>query len=307
MPPIGVWKLTQKGITEIHVQDSSSLDAITRSLPTGYYSTFRTYDNCTRAIGLSAHLRRLPDVDASSLRRQLIPSLDPFRPDEARVRVVQTYKGQVYIAIEPLKPLPRDVYEKGVRVETTTIHRDSPRQKSTAFILASDEERRHIAQEGIFEALLVKNGKILEGMTSNFFYLRAPGIAPGLRERSHIGVHTKDVSAGDSASTAGLRLALSPSAQRGIVYTAQRDILLGVTRRTVIHLARGRGVEVRYRALGLSQLPAVTEAFLTSSSRGVVPVVQIDDVRVGQGRPGDITRMLMSAYEGYVMKHAEKI
>jgi len=303
VPPIGVWKLTQKGITEIHVQDSSSLDAITRSLPAGYYSTFRTYDNCTRVLGLSAHLRRLPDVDASSLRRQLIPSLDPFRPDEARVRVVQTYKGQVYIAIEPLKPLPRDVYEKGVRVETTTIHRDSPRQKSTAFILASDEERRHIAQEGIFEALLVKNGKILEGMTSNFFYIRPERSEERLSRRAQ----PKDVSAGDSASTAGLRLALSPSAQRGIVYTAQRDILLGVTRRTVIHLARGRGVEVRYRALGLSQLPAVTEAFITSSSRGVVPVVQIDDVRVGQGRPGDITRMLMSAYEGYVMKHAEKI
>ena len=311
VPPIGVWKLTQKGITEIHVQDSSSLDAITRSLPTGYYSTFRTYDNCTRAIGLSAHLRRLPDVDASSLRRQLIPSLDPFRPDEARVRVVQTYKGQVYIAIEPLKPLPRDVYEKGVRVETTTIHRDSPRQKSTVFIAASEAERKHLVREGIFEALLVKNGKILEGMTSNFFYIRAPGIAPGLRERSEERLsrraQPKDVSAGDSASTAGLRLALSPSAQRGIVYTAQRDILLGVTRTMVIRAARGRGGKVRYRALGLSQLPAVTEAFITSSSRGVVPVVQIDDVRVGQGRPGDITRMLMSAYEGYVMKHAEKI
>jgi len=269
---IKTWKITKTKPNEIQFDDVSSLDSITRQLPDGYYSTFRTYDACTRVIGLSAHLRRLPEVDASSLRRQLIRLLEPFRPDlyEARVRVVQTFQGQVYIAIEPLKPLTRDVYEKGVRVETTAIQRDSPRLKSTAFIGASDSERRHIAQVGIFESLLVKNGKILEGMTSNFFYVGHVSNLP-------------------------------------YVGTAQRDILLGVTRRNVIRAARGRGVEVRYRALELSQLAAVKEAFITSSSRGIVPVIQIDKLRVGQGSPGEVTRLLMSAYDEYVFMHAEKI
>jgi branched-subunit amino acid aminotransferase/4-amino-4-deoxychorismate lyase len=89
--------------------------------------------------------------------------------------------------------------------------------------------------------------------------------------------------------------------------TARHDILLGVTRTMVIRLARGRGVEVRYRALKLDQLPAVKEAFLTSSSRGVVPVIRIDNQTVGQGRPGKFTRMLMADYEKYVLSHAEKI
>jgi len=66
-------------------------------------------------------------------------------------------------------------------------------------------------------------------------------------------------------------------------------------------------VEVRFRALKLDQLSGVKEAFITSSSRGIVPVIQIDDVRVGQGRPGKMTWMLMSAYEKYVLNHAEKI
>ena len=181
----------------------SSLDAVTRQLPDGYYSTFRTYDGCRRVLGLKAHLRRLydpvtsPEVSASFLRRQLNLLLEHFAPDEARVRVIMTKQGKVYVAAEPLKPLSAEIYENGVRVETTQIHRDSPRLKSTAFIGASNSERKHIAQEGIFEALLVKNGKILEGMTSNFFYV-------------------KD----------------------NILYTAQHGILLGVTRRTVIHLAR---------------------------------------------------------------------
>jgi len=271
-----IWKITKTKLEEIHFDDLSSMDAVTRQLPEGYYSTFRTYDGCQRVLGLKAHLQRLPDIDASSLRRHLTQLLELYRSDEARVRVMATKDGQTHITIEPLKPLPGEVYEKGVRVETTEIQRNSPRIKSTAFIGQSDDERKHIAQVGIFEALLVKNGRILEGMTSNFFYvIRA--------ERSR--AETK----------------------REILYTAQREILLGVTRRTVIRVARGRGVEVRYSPLKLDQLSALDEAFITSSSRGIVPVIQIDDVAVGQGRVGEVTKQLSAAYEAFVIQRAERI
>jgi branched-chain amino acid aminotransferase len=269
---IRIWKITNASTEEIDFTDRTSLDAITRQLPEGYYSTFRTFDGCTRVLGLTAHLRRLyepvstPEVSDSSLRRHLLALLEPYRPDEARVRVMMTITGQPYIAIEPLKKLPRELYEKGVPVETTTIQRERPRLKSTAFISASAEERKHIAKEGFFEALLVKNGKILEGMTTNFFYV-------------------KD----------------------NILYTAQRDILLGVTRRTVIRIARGRGLDVKYRPMKWNQVSAVDEAFITSSSRGIVPVIHIDDATIGQGRPGAITKQLSAAYETYVIEKAEKI
>ena len=223
-----------------------------------------------------------PEVDTSELRRQLITLLKPFRPDEARVRVVMTKQGHVYVALETLKPLSAGIYKIGVRAETTEIQRNNPRLKSTAFIGASESERKHIAQEGIFEALLVKNGRILEGMTSNFFYiLRAGQNEPRPLRR----MRTK----------------------REILFTAQRDILLGVTRKTVILLARGRGLEVRYQSLKLNQLSDVTEAFITSSSRGVVPVIQINEIPIGQGSPGQITQMLMTAYDQYVLEHAELI
>ena len=269
---INLYQQAKTRFSPLTLPDMSSLDAITRQLPDGYYSTFRTYDSCTRVIGLSAHFRRLPNVDASALRRSLLQLLEPYRPPkgEVRVRLMETKQGQFYISIEPLKLLSREIYENGVRVETTTIHRNDPRAKSTAFISASDEERKHIAQAGIFEALLVKNRKILEGMTSNFFYVGQVGNLP------YIG-------------------------------TAQRDILLGITRTMVIRAARSRGVDVKYQPLKLSQLPAVKEAFITSSSRGIVPVIQIDHVRIGQGSPGKVTMLLMSAYEAYVLKHAEKI
>ena len=263
---IRTWKITDKRVEKVQFDDELSLDAITRQLPNGYYSTFRTFGACTRVTGLSAHLRRLPNLDASSLRRQLIQLLEPFIADEARVRVMMTFGGDVYISIEPLKKLSAEIYEKGVRVETTLIHRDSPRVKSTAFIDQSKDERAQIYQKGIFEGLMVKNGQILEGMTSNFFYI-----------------------------------------QDGFLHTAQRDILLGVTRRTVIHVARSRGLEVRYIPLKLDQLSAAKEAFLTSSTRGIVSIIQIDNVIVGDGVVGSITKMLMTAYGDYILKHAERI
>lgn len=265
---IHTWKITKTKLDELRFDDQSSLDAVTRQLPDGYYSTFRTFDSCARVIGLSAHLKRLPHADASFLRLSLIQLLQPYRADEARVRVMESKRGGFYISIEPLKLMPREVYEKGVRVETTTLHRNDPRVKSTAFISASDVERKHIAKEKIFEALLVKNGRILEGMTSNFFFVGQ------IDNLSYVG-------------------------------TARNDILLGITRRMVIRAARGRGVGVRYRSLKLDQLSIVKEAFITSSSRGVVPVIQIDDVKFGG--VGEVTRMLMSAYEEYVLKYAEVI
>jgi branched-chain amino acid aminotransferase len=271
---IKVWHITSTQNIPLEV-DASSLDEVTRQFPEGYYSTFRTFDGCRRVLGLTAHLRRLfdpvspPEVDARSLRCALRMLLESYRPSEARVRAVMTKQGEVYIAIEHLQLLPRDVYEKGVRVVTTDLHREYPHLKSTTFIARSDSERKHIAQEGIFEALLVKDGHILEGMTSNFFYI--------LREHEES------------------------------LCTARDDILLGVTRETVIEIAGGRGLEVKYKPLKQEQLTAAAEMFITSSSRGIVPVIQIDEVTVGQGSPGPITKELMSSYEAHVLAQAERI
>jgi branched-chain amino acid aminotransferase len=288
---IQTWRITPTRNLKLEIE-TSSLDEITRQLPEGYYSTFRTFDGGTRVLRLTAHLQRLykpvatPEVDELFLRRQLSALLESYRPGEARVRAVMARNGQVYLALASLTPLPREIYENGVHVETTEIQRKHPHLKSTSFISRSDSERKHIAQENILEALLVKDGKILEGMTSNFFYVLR---AERSKERS-------------------LRRAKTKRAQREMILcTASDDILLGVTRETVIEIAQGRGLEVKFQPLKLSQLEIINEAFITSSSRGVVPVIQIDQVTIGQGKPGPITKELIAAYESYVIENAEKI
>ena len=300
---IRTWQITPTENRELETE-FFTLDEVTRQLPDGYYSTFRTFEGGTRVLGFTSHLQRLykpvstPDVDESILRQRLSSLLEAYRPGEARVRAVMTREGQIYVSMVPLKPLPREVYEKGVRVETTELQREHPRLKSTAFIGRSDSARKHIMQEGIFEALLVKDGKILEGMTSNFFYV--------LRvERNEWRTSATNV-VETFASTVG-RTAL-PSTQRdAILGTARDDILLGITRDTLLEIARKKGLDVKYQPLKRDQIHDVHEAFITSSSRGVVPVIQIDQVKIGQGSPGPITKELMAAYEVYVFENTEKI
>lgn len=65
-------------------------------------------------------------------------------------------------------------------------------------------------------------------------------------------------------------------------------VLMGVTRRVVLELAEGR-FPVEERPILLHELSGVDEAFITSSSREITPVIQIDDLVIADGKPGPRT------------------
>ncbi len=70
--------------------------------------------------------------------------------------------------------------------------------------------------------------------------------------------------------------------------TPRQGILIGVTRNVVLNLARDR-FAVEERPVLLDELSLVGEAFITSSSKEILPVVQIDDLVIGDGKPGPRT------------------
>ena len=70
--------------------------------------------------------------------------------------------------------------------------------------------------------------------------------------------------------------------------TPRQGILIGVTRNVVLDLARGR-FPVEERPILLDELAQVGEAFITSSSKEILPVVQIDDLLINNGKPGPRT------------------
>ncbi len=89
----------------------------------------------------------------------------------------------------------------------------------------------------------------------------------------------------------------------GKLHTPTPDCFLdGITRRTVIDLARTRGVEVIERVIMPEELKNATEIFLTGTAAEVTPVGQIDDLTF---TPGAITHQLIDDYERVVGKTAE--
>ena len=80
-------------------------------------------------------------------------------------------------------------------------------------------------------------------------------------------------------------------------------VLLGVTRKVVLDLAEGR-FPIEERPILLSELPEVDEAFITSSSKEITPVVRIDDVVIGDGKPGPRTYELEQRFIAMVEQRA---
>ncbi len=74
------------------------------------------------------------------------------------------------------------------------------------------------------------------------------------------------------------------------------DILHGITRAAVLRFAREAQMEVEERPFTIDEAQAADEAFITSASTFVCPVVEIDGARIGDGTPGPVTRRLREIY-----------
>lgn len=81
--------------------------------------------------------------------------------------------------------------------------------------------------------------------------------------------------------------------------------LPGITRAAVLELAQSAGIDVAERAFTLSELLRADEAFLTSSLRGIAPLVAIDGETLGAGSPGSTTRQLSTAYAELVARECK--
>ena len=84
----------------------------------------------------------------------------------------------------------------------------------------------------------------------------------------------------------------------GVIHTPDPDCFLdGITRRTVIELAKKRGYEVVERTIMPEELGSFSEVFLTGTAAEVTPVSEIAEHRY---KPGEITETLLNDYMAYV-------
>ena len=257
------------------------------ALEQGAYTTFRTYRR-NRVLRLSQHLRRLEEsltlmnglpaasIDDVRVRRAIASILTQTGYAETRFRLTYASSG-VFISVESFTPYGPELFEQGVRCTSVSLHRDNPHAKSTTFISSAAQAYKQLPA-GVHEGLmLAQDGAILEGLSSNFFAVTT------------LQVSSEDIDGGVP-----------------VLRTEEARVLIGVTRSLVLEVARGvlpvTPVAVRY-----VDLPRVNECFITSVSREIMPVVQIDERVIGEGVPGPITRELMRRFAELVAREAEPI
>jgi branched-chain amino acid aminotransferase len=92
----------------------------------------------------------------------------------------------------------------------------------------------------------------------------------------------------------------------GVLRTAGEDVLPGIAQQIVFAVAPPL-IILRRDAVHLNEIPQLDEAFLTSSSRGVIPIIEIDDIQIGEGVPGPRTMAIRRAYSRWVEEQLEEL
>ncbi len=151
---------------------------------------------------------------------------------------------------------------RGVSVITIPDIRWARRDIKTVNLLAPVLGKQAAYEAGAFEAWMVEDGKVTEGTSSNAYIVKDGKVV-----------------------TRGL----------------SNNILAGCTRRALFRLATEHHVEIEERSFTADEAYAADEAFLTSASNFVMPIVEIDGRRVGGGQPGPLTRKLREMFLEEIM------
>jgi branched-chain amino acid aminotransferase len=172
----------------------------------------------------------------------------------------------VIVMTDKLALYPREMYENGLEVVTVSTRIPpaqsiEPRVKSLGKYVCNIQAKIEANRVGAGEGLMLNvEGYVAEATGDNIFIIKNGEI-------------------------------LTPSPYAGI--------LEGITRCTVMDLARAKGYTVRETMFTLFDVYTADECFLTGTAAEVIPVVRVDARTIGAGIPGPVTLDVMAAFKEY--------
>ena len=86
--------------------------------------------------------------------------------------------------------------------------------------------------------------------------------------------------------------------------TPKLDILPGITRGVLVDLVKGH-FDLDVREIQKDELPSMEEVFISASNKKVVPIIQLDDIVIGDGRPGRRTQKVMQLFKDYTTAYGQ--
>lgn len=89
--------------------------------------------------------------------------------------------------------------------------------------------------------------------------------------------------------------------KNGKIWTAGHGVLEGIARKLILQVAAELSIPVKFDPVPIVSVSKLDEAALSSSSRAIVPIVQISDQLIGNGKPGPVVQELLAAYNRQVI------
>jgi branched-chain amino acid aminotransferase len=267
----------------------AGLDAVSASLPGGAYTTIRTYQG-DRVLRFREQILRL--------EQSALLAGTPVRLDETRLRnalckattearkqfMIESVEGQeadlrLRLTLD-LESRPGDLY---IAVEPLEVPSPAASREGVVIITCTLER-------------LLPRAKLTRFITRSWHIRQS--LPPGVNEAVMVNAQ--------GCLLEGLTSNFFAVIQDEI-RTAGEAVLAGITRRLVLDSAERLGLPVRFQPVHISELIRLQEAFITSSSRGVLPVSWIDAVQISGGKPGPLTQRLEQAYADIILEQLEPI
>lgn len=164
----------------------------------------------------------------------------------------------VLITATPLKPISKAVQEHGVSAVLLEDFRWHRCDIKSTALLGNVLLRQQAVDAGAYEAILQRDGYVTEGAASNLFVVQSGEV-------------------------------LTPPTSEWI--------LAGVTRRVILKLLEDNNIPLRQTAISTDLLKRADEVWLTSSTKGALPVTILDDKPVGSGGPGKFWKQIFDLYQ----------
>lgn len=241
----------------------------------GFFEALRTYDrvpfhlkeHLARLHGAAKHFNvRVPfsDGDIAKVIDTLVKKNIPDKK-EANIRIMLT-GGAVVRALEFRKGAPTFY----ILVESYVPPPESAYRKGCSLIVAEFQRQ------------------FPEYKTTN--YIEAVSLEEGRKKAGAIEIlYTTDGFVRE-CTTSNIFIV-----KRGVVSTPKNGILLGITRKVVLTVAK-QHFRIRESAVSVQELYGADEIFITSSFKEVLPVVKIGTRRIGNGAVGPVTKSIMCLY-----------
>lgn len=171
-------------------------------------------------------------------------------------------RPSVVLTVRPLREVPADVVENGVPVITVPDERWKRPDIKTVALLPNILAKDDAVQRDVYEAWLVTpDGVVTEGTSTNAWIVKDGAL---------------------------------------ITHPAASSILNGVTRLALLKIAAELNISLDERPFSVAEAYDADEAFLSSTSAFLVPIVRIDDKQIGAGVPGPVATALLARYKEHL-------